>query len=165
MYLFVYLLVLYQSVLTGTDILLKLTSYSILHHLLSVDLSKSFQYFFNSFCPVENRGVTPHCLYCDSLTLRAFLAHKMDQIEIMFNISFYQFYKNIYSFLFYNSLKILGRNYYTAKATDVLFSVLAQSSKKVNNFSDSAAEAYLNYGCYKEFINILITLRRLHLGQ
>ena len=48
--------------------------------------------------------------------------------------------------------------------TDVFFSVLAQSCKKVNNFSDSAAEAHLNYGCYKEFINILITLRRLHLG-
>ena len=27
------------------------------------------------------------------------------------------------------------------------FSVLPQSIKKVNNFSDSAAEAYLNYGC------------------
>ena len=34
------------------------------------------------------------------------------------------------------------------------FSVLAKSSKKVNNFRDSVAEAYLNYGCYKEFINI-----------
>ena len=44
------------------------------------------------------------------------------------------------------------------------FSVLAQSSKKVNNFSDSVAETYLNYWCYKEFI-VLIILRRLHLRQ
>ena len=47
---------------------------------------------------------------------------------------------------------------YTAKGTDVFFSVLAHSSKKINNFSNSVAVEYLNYGCYKEFINILITL-------
>ena len=59
---------------------LKLTIHSILHYLWSEDLSKSFselimsilifsQYFLNTFCPVEKCGVTPHCLYCDSLTL------------------------------------------------------------------------------------------------
>ena len=42
--------------------------------------------------------------------------------------------------------------------------ILVQSNKKVNNFSDSVAEAYLNYGCYKEFTNISLTLQRLHLG-
>ena len=59
---------------------LKLMIHSILHYLWSEDLSKSFselimsilifsQYFLNTFCPVEKCGVTPHCLYCDSLTL------------------------------------------------------------------------------------------------
>ena len=27
-------------------------------------------FFFNRFCLVEECGVTPHCLYCDSITLR-----------------------------------------------------------------------------------------------
>ena len=31
--------------------------------------------------------------------------------------------------------------------------LIVQSNKKVNNFSDSVAEGYLNYGCYKVFIN------------
>ena len=57
------------------------------------------------------------------------------------------------------------RNLNTAKTTtDACFSVRTQSSEKVSNFSDSVAGAYLNYGYHKEFINILITLRRLHLG-
>ena len=29
----------------------------------------------------------------------------------------------------------------------LFFSVVAQGSKKVNNFNDSVAEAYLNYNC------------------
>ena len=61
-----------------------------MHYLWSADLSKKLfsivliftflnsfcQYlsfrniFFNRFCPVEKRGVTPHCLYHDSLALR-----------------------------------------------------------------------------------------------
>ena len=59
---------------------LKLTSHGILHYLCSVDLSKSFselivQYlsflniFFNRFCPVEECGVPPRCLYRGLLTL------------------------------------------------------------------------------------------------
>ena len=52
-----------------------------------------------------------------------------------------------------------------SKGNGLFFSVRARSREKVKNFSDSAAEADLNYGCYKEFINILITLQRLHLGQ
>ena len=69
-------------------------SHGILHYLWLADISKSFsemilsiftfsQYFinsfcqclsfrnifFNRFCPVEKCGVTPHCLYRDSLTL------------------------------------------------------------------------------------------------
>ena len=56
-------------------------SHGILHYLWSGDLSKSStqfvmsiftfsRYFFNRFCLVEKCGVTPHCLYRDSLTLR-----------------------------------------------------------------------------------------------
>ena len=52
-------------------------------------------------------------------------------------------------------------NHYTVKVTDVVFSVLAQNSKKVNNFSDSATEAYLNYSCYKEFINIFDNVTKI----
>ena len=60
---------------------LKLTSHRILHYSWSADLSKSFSqlimaififfqyFFFNRFCPVERCGVTPHCVYHDSLTL------------------------------------------------------------------------------------------------
>ena len=55
-------------------------SHVILHYLWSGDLSKSSsqfvmsiftfsQYFFNRVCLVEKCGVTPRCLYCDSLTL------------------------------------------------------------------------------------------------
>ena len=71
-------------------ILLKLTSHSRLHYFWSADLSKSFSHyvniyffsinsfcqffsflniFFNRFCQVKKCGVTPHCLYSDSLTL------------------------------------------------------------------------------------------------
>ena len=31
------------------------------------------QYFFNRFCPLEKCGITPHCLCCDSLTLKSAL--------------------------------------------------------------------------------------------
>ena len=64
---------------------LKLTSHGVLHYLRSADLSKSFtqkallnrlceylpflNIFFNRFCSVEKRGVAPHCLYRNSLTL------------------------------------------------------------------------------------------------
>ena len=44
------------------------------------------------------------------------------------------------------------------------FRSLLKEVKKVNNSSESVAEVYLHYGCYKEFINTLITLRRLNLG-
>ena len=30
------------------------------------------QNLFNRFCPVEKCRATPHCLYCDSLTLNIF---------------------------------------------------------------------------------------------
>ena len=38
--------------------------------IFSIDNANNFsQYFFNRLCPVEKCGVTPHCLYRDSLTL------------------------------------------------------------------------------------------------
>ena len=63
---------------------LKLTSHGILHYLWSAGLSKKlsqlimsififsqyfFQLFLHRFFSTETCGVTPHCLYRDSLTL------------------------------------------------------------------------------------------------
>ena len=57
---------------------LKLMSHGILHYLQSADLSKSFfqvmsiifsQYFLQQILPSEKCQVTPHWLYCVSLTL------------------------------------------------------------------------------------------------
>ena len=61
---------------------LKLPSHGILHYRKAY-LNWLCQYlsflniFFNRFCPVEKGGVTPNCLYHDSLTLRNNTLHDL----------------------------------------------------------------------------------------
>ena len=42
-------------------------------------------FFFNRFCPVEKCGVTPHCLYCDSLPLNrknSFIPKQLSEVSL-----------------------------------------------------------------------------------
>ena len=51
-----------------------------------------FSIFFNSFCPVEKCGVTPHCLYNDSLSLRR--RYNLGRVPI-FYVKVKQYFSNI----------------------------------------------------------------------
>ena len=94
---------------------LKLTSHGILHYsdyLWLADLTESFfqslmsififsQHFLNRFCSVEKCGVTPHCLYYDSLTLtlswRRSVSYRNQSIDLhMKSMDWFLFVKDLY---------------------------------------------------------------------
>ena len=67
--------------------MLKRTIQSILHYLWSADLSESF-------CLVEKRGITPHCLYCESSILIEYLLGALGSIFTRFSAKVKKYFLN-----------------------------------------------------------------------